>query len=198
MANGSRDKGMEDTYTAELVSRFGSNIKIKLSNNSDSNVYLFSTYFEGIVPECEYFCRYDTVTRGKKISFLPIPPHLRPYNDPQHWIYIGACGGVLKKMQFKTITIPPNKSITIKISKKALNHNKCYEDINMKSINTWDTVQLNESKNEILNSELRIEFAIYKNIDLISFKSMIDEQFHYNRQICTYDIVSLTIVDEKK
>ena len=161
-------------------------------NKSNDTVYIFNNYMQPALCTSKYIHLYNN-DETYTLSFLP---YVQTFNvDYPCTIILGD-----KKIITKGQCVPeftyliPNKRTTIKIPKEAIFANQYIHNINLETssgplvVNKFDTLYVNSF------DSLKIQFAAYLNIDLLS-KNKRPSQYYlkdFYDAARKYDIVNYT------
>lgn len=189
-----------DRLCLRLVNESNDCMSFEFINKSDDSLYLFDSYLNEILIlseenlyDTKYLHRYDRKTKKCKFSFLPFLPYLSvQYTD---LAAIGENRFVRKgQIVYHFSLIPPKGKLNIVIPKKFFYSTKYVKDMSLEKISIFDK---GINFDDILKkgcSQIIVEFAIYKNIDLLtSIDSYYLDEIGFNKQALSYEIFSILI-----
>lgn len=184
---------IKDSVYSELI-KHCKYFEITIKNPLTDTVYLFDSYLLDDLIYSKYLHRIDKPNRVHKISFIPIIPYLSV--EKSDVIVLGK-ERIVKRNQvlygFKTI--PPKTYLRIKINYKIFNNDENIVDFDAKKMSKFDNVIFeNERTIDTIRYSKCVEFAIYKNVSLLtSKKSYYLDEFNFNWQAQSFIIISCII-----
>ena len=142
---------------------------VTITNNSDKNYFLFSSYLDNTRIKNKYLYRYDYIRSIYKYSFIPITPYVNSYVSDK-LILVDKGIFISHQVKYKFREIQTKDSLKIAIPKKILceieDRGKVTIDFDVNNFNINQVVEI-ENHFGKSNRELHLEFAIYETVDIL-------------------------------
>ena len=196
----------KDSLYVKFVGVINDEFVFEIVNNTKDSLYLFdsylfdkdkriSTYLDGKdMQRSKYLHRYDKKLQQCKLSFLPLLPYLniKYYND--RLVIAGDKVVYSGQVLYSFSPIPPQSRLQTTICKDAIYQETYVKEIYPKKLSKFDR-GIKFSKDLYPKCEnIIIEFALYKNINLISsLDAYYFNEFECNEQSLSYSIITISV-----
>ncbi|MDR2928823.1 MAG: hypothetical protein LBV41_11600 [Cytophagaceae bacterium] len=177
-------------FTGEKNNEF----EFDIINHTQDTLYLFDSYLNNYLYKSKYLHRFDKKNKQCKLSLLPLLPFLSVhYTD----VIILGDNKVANKWQvlYHFMTILPNSCHTVTISKNAFYTKDYVYEVYPQKISKFEkTIKFRKSSNNRCSNNITVEFALYKNIDLLtSEKAYYFDEYNFNIQALSYTVLSVLV-----
>lgn len=189
---------LECSYEIDTVEN---NLFVQITNNTSDTLFLFDSYITDYkynnhkLITSEYLYRYNRQRNIDIISFIPLLPYLSPYYFGDV-IYIGN-NRIIHQGQviWHFLSIPPGCNITLTLPSDILSYSHTYYDISNKQNSSFShRLKFKKIKTSHQSNKKMIEFAVYKNINLLSdTEAYYNDEHEYNAQGKNYFKLELFI-----
>ncbi len=169
----------------------GENYIIEIRNFSLDTIYLFDSYLSSDLITSKYLHRYNTNQKKCKLSLLPLIPYLSV--NLSDVIILGKEKIIKKNKTLYSFTpIYPKSMIKVKIPVNALEMNYKILDFDVKTKGSFEDIYFKNVKyTESKCSDIIIELAIYKNINLLNSK----EAYYLNSEDFAIQSIAFEILE---
>ena len=201
-----------DNFFVQFIGEKDDDFEFELINNTQDTLHLFDSYLQTTnhyaqtidsslkktentpyLYQSKYLHRFDEKTRQCKLSLLPLLPYL---GLRTHSPIILGVDKVARNFQvvYHFRTIPPNSRNKIEISRSAFYTEDYVYEVYPQKISKFERgIKFHKSNNDCC-SNIVVEFALYKNIDLLrNEQAYYYDEYKSNDQALSYTVLSVSI-----
>jgi len=167
-------------------------LKVIFVNNSDQDIFIFSSYFDDEFSNSRYLNRINKKEKERKKSFLPLRPYLSPSINNGRFLPKRERLNRLGYVGYKFIKIASGKMIEQIFTVKSSN-SEFVRDINLNKFGVANKINWKNKKYKKCYEKynLILEFALYKNISgLCDIDVFINNTYTFDKTSKSYLLIS--------